>query len=171
MMQSRPSVASWRPRQAARSAVALRHERPNAWYRRRYYAHHWPDLAGRDLFEQPGRWAVVWTGGGILGLAATVAAPLLGDDAVLVGWLNVGVFALLLAAHAVNAVRTRRRRSVLLTPVLLLALGVGAVHMVGGSDPRWLDILAAVFLVWIPIATADLVAPRRTYLAAVRTPG
>lgn len=169
-MQVRPPMASWRPRQVARAVGAWRHERPNASHRRRYYAHHWPDLARRDVFEQPGRWALVWAVAGVLGLAATVASPLLGDEARVVGVLNLAVLALLLLAHGVNAVRVRRRRSLLLTPVLGVALAAGAVHTFGGAGVGWLDLLTVVFLLWIPIAAADLVVPHRTYLAPITPP-
>ncbi|MEN9504874.1 MAG: hypothetical protein RI958_800 [Actinomycetota bacterium] len=168
MMQVRPPMASWRPRQAARAAVVPRHERPNSVHRRRYYSHHWPERARRDLFERPGRWIALWTAVGVLGLAATVATPLAGDDAPVVGMLNLGVLVLLLVAHTVNAIRTRRRRSVLMSPVLLLAVGTAA-HAHGGVGPRSLDALTAVFFVWLPIAAADVVAPSRTYLAPVAT--
>lgn len=165
MMQVRPPMASWRLRPAARAVVAMRHERPNAPHRQRYYAHHWPDLAHRDLFEDPGRWAALWAAVGLLGIAATLASPILGDEAVLVGWLNVGLLTLLLVAHCANALRTRRRRSVLFAPVLAFAAAAGTLHTLHRVGVQWIDILTVVFFVWIPIAAADVIAPRSTYLA------
>jgi drug/metabolite transporter (DMT)-like permease len=147
------------------SAIAMRHERPNAVHRARYYAHHWPDRAHRDLFEHPGPWVLLWAAVGFLGVILTFASPILGDEAAPVGWLNLGLLALLLVAHGSNAVRTRRRRSVLLAPVLAAAVALGVLHMARRSDVLWVDILVLVFLVWIPIAAADVAAPRSTYLA------
>jgi len=143
----------------------MRHERPNAPHRARYYAHHWPAYAHRDLFEHPGRWVVLWATVGLLGLLATFATPLLGDEAAVVGWLNVGIFALLFVAHGWNSVRVPRRRSVLLTPVLAGAVALGAMHVFHHASVRWVDILTLALLAWIPIAAADVVAPRSTYLA------
>jgi hypothetical protein len=158
-------IADWGLRPVIRSVVVPRHRRADAVHRGRYYEHRWPKHAHRDVFEQPGRWAAGgWSLVGAVGLATFIVALLIGSDSAVVGWANLSLVTASFCGHASNAALSRRRRSVLLAPVLAAAAIVGALVCVGIVAIAWDVLLVATIACWVPIAVADIAAPAGTYL-------
>jgi hypothetical protein len=98
-------------------------------------------------------------------MATLVVALFQGSDAALVGWANLAMVVAMCGAHTWNAAASRRRRSVLLAPMLAVAGTVGALVCLDVIAIHWDDVLVAVFICWVPISLADIVAPSSTYLA------
>ncbi len=163
-------IADWGLRPALHTVVVPRHRRTDAAHRGRYYAYRWPEHSQRDLLERSGRWSVFWSAVGLFGLTTLVVALFEGSDSRLVGWANLTLVVAMCGVHAWNAVRSRRRRSVLLAPVLSVVAAAGALECVGAIAIAWDDLLFAVFVCWAPITAADITAPASTYLVPVDRP-
>jgi hypothetical protein len=161
-------IADWGVRPVLRSVVVPRHRRTDAAHRSRYYTHRWPHHASRDVFERPGRWAGGWSAVSAVGLATLIVALLIGSDSAVVGWANLGLVVASCFGHASNAALSRRRRSVLLAPVLAVVATIGTLVCIGMIAVAWDLLLIAILVCWAPIAFADVAAPSKTYLAAPR---
>jgi hypothetical protein len=142
----------------------LRHrsQRPNAALRSGFYAERWPRHAPRDLLERPGRGAHAWSiidATGLAGLAVTIAA---GATVVAAYAFNLAAFGVLASVHGLNALRCRRRRSML---EALGAAGVVAMAVRDRSQTNWDSVFIAITVVWALASAIDLRWPGSTYVA------
>jgi hypothetical protein len=136
--------------------------------RSHYLSSTWPHHFGRDLYETQ-KVGALWIVTLSLG-TVSLGFSILSGSTMLAAVVNIVAMAAIAAVHLPNAVRCRRRRSLMIGVAALVAAALSAQRSVGGrysTDVCW----AALAATWAIAAVADVRYRESTYLRATRTKG